>query len=138
MISILIGTIAGQERDGRYVVECGGVGYLVTTCKRDDLHKLAHGRGVTLYVRQVWSETAGPSLYGWLGELDRYFFDRLCKVEGMGPGRAAKVVDVFDLDGIKGAAEVLTPKKVALRIDGVGPALATKIVDAFRPLVVTV
>jgi len=49
MISMLIGTVAGQERDrgakvGALVVNCNGVGYSVFVGKRDRKHVEKHGK----------------------------------------------------------------------------------------------
>lgn len=132
MISMLIGTVAGQERDDRLVVDCNGVGYSVAVGKRDRKAVQVYGKRVTIYARQVWSESMGPALFGWLSERDRAFFDRVVKVEGFGPGRAAKVVDALDEDDLRAAIE--TPdaaKTIAKRVDGIGVFLAARLVTTF-------
>lgn len=130
MISMLIGTVAGQERDGRLVVSCAGVGYSVMIGKRNAKAVEVHGKAVCVYVRQTWSETAGPALHGWLDEADRALFDRLCKVENIGPSRAAKIVDVLDTASLQVFVKS-DAKKLSTYVEGLGPVGAKKIIEAW-------
>lgn len=132
MISLLIGTVAGQERDDRLVVNCGGVGYAVHVGKRDRKAIEVHGRAVTIYARQVWSETLGPTLFGWVTERDRNFFDRILKVDGIGPKRAAALVDAFDVDDFDSLIGTTDVKAIAKRLDGVGPKTVEKLKAEWR------
>jgi Holliday junction DNA helicase RuvA len=127
MISMLIGTIAGQERDDRLVVNCNGVGYSVAIGKRDRKACEQHGKLVHVYCRQTWAENGASALFGWLTESDRALFDTLLHLDGVGPGRAAKIVDVVDEDELR-ALCAQGVKAVSKRIDGVGPKLAASLV----------
>ncbi len=132
MISMLIGKICGQERkDSDVVVDCNGVGYTVKIGKRDASHVAVHGKPVTLYCRQVWSEAQGPSLFGWLNEVDREFFDQLRKIQGVGPGVAAKIVGCIDLEDFNTLLDS-PPKVIAKRLDGVGEVLAKRLVEEWK------
>lgn len=125
---MLIGTIAGQERDDRLVVACAGVGYSVTVGKRDRKHVEVPNKAVTIYARQTWDEANGPQLFGWLNERDRALFDRLVKVQGVGPKGASRVVDVFDIDDLL----VTSAAEIARRCDGIGKVLAFRIAEALE------
>lgn len=127
MISMLIGTIAGQERDDRLVVDCSGVGYSVAIGKRDRKACEVHGKRVHIHCRQVWHEATGPALFGWLSERDRAFFDDLVRLEGIGPARAAAIVDAVDVDDLTALCEQ-GAKAVSKRLDNVGPKLAERLV----------
>lgn len=127
MISLLVGTVAGQERDDRLVVACGGVGYSVHVGKRDRKAVEVYGKAVTVYARQVWNEALGPSLFGWLNERDRDFFDRLLKVDGIGPKRAVALVDAFDVDDFNEIITTGDTRVIAKCLDGVGAKTIEKL-----------
>jgi Holliday junction DNA helicase RuvA len=136
MISMLFGTIAGQERDtvthrgtvaGAVVVNCGGVGYGVRLGPKD-ASTVKHGKSVTVFCRQVFRENDLPLLFGWFNERDRALFDSLLKINGCGPVTACNVVDVFDVDELRAA----DPAAIARRVDGVGKVMAQRIYDAVK------
>lgn len=136
MISMLIGTIAGQERDtvthrgtiaGAVVINCCGVGYGVRLGPKD-AKAVAHGKSVTVFCRQVWRENDLPLLFGWFNERDRALFDQLLKINGCGPVTSCNVVDVFDIDELRAA----DPAAIARRVDGVGKVMAQRIFEAVK------
>lgn len=132
MISILIGTVAGQERDtgrtpGAVVVNCGGVGYAVVMGARDLKHVTAN-KPVTIFTRQVWREEKMPLLLGWFHEGARALFDVLLTINGIGPLTAANIAGIYDLDEIRAA----TAADIAKRVDGVGKTLAARVVEAVK------
>jgi len=132
MISMLIGTIAGQERDDRLVVNCNGVGYSVAIGKRDRAACEQYGKLVHVYCRQTWAEATGPALFGWLSERDRALFDALLKVDNVGPVIAARVVDVVDEDELR-ALCAQGADAVKKRLHGVGPKTAPRLVAKWGP-----
>jgi len=132
VISMLIGTVAGQERDNRLVVNCGGVGYSVHVGKRDRKAVEVHAKAVIVYTRQVWAEALGPSLFGWLSERDRDLFDRLLRVDGIGPSRAAAIVDTVDVDDLDALIVSGDLKTIVKRIDGIGPKIAARLVEKWK------
>lgn len=121
MLSMIIGTVCGQERNGDLVVSAGGVGYSVRVPRRTLDAVGVYGKSVTLYCRQVWSESLGPSLYGWVDEEDRHTFDMLLTIDGVGPVMAARIVGA-GLD-----IEKVTEKDLT-KIDGVGKIIAGRVV----------
>lgn len=129
---MLIGTIAGQERDDRLVINCNGVGYSVAIGKRDRKACEVYGKQVHVYVRQTWDEANGPSLFGWLSPADRALFDALLKVENVGPVIAARVVDVVGEDELR-ALCAQGPAAVSKRLHGVGPKTAPRLVAKWGP-----
>ena len=120
MISMIIGTVCGQERNGDIVVNASGVGYSVRTSRKVLDAVGVYGRTVTLYCRQVWSEALGPSLYGWTDEMDRHTFDLLLTIDGVGPVMASRIVGGVD------HLDVATEKDL-MKIDGVGKIIAGRV-----------
>lgn len=132
MISLLVGTIYGTTLDtGDLTLLVGGVGYHVRVSDRD--RRVLHTRteeNITVHVRTVVTENS-ISLYGFLVERDRSVFDRLCKVDKIGPSKALGVLSVIDGETVlaivkrKAAAELV-------KLPGVGLKTADKIIEEMK------
>lgn len=81
MISKLRGSWRGDH------IDVGGVGYEVEL-----LHDTAPGVEVDVYIRSVWRETTGATLYGFASAAERETFDEMCKVGRVGPNAAMNVL----------------------------------------------
>lgn len=90
----MIGRLRGVlgERDGnQIIVDCGGVGYLVT-CSGFTLAALpAEGEPVTLLVFTHAQENK-IALYGFLTVAERELFDHLITVKNVGPASAMAIL----------------------------------------------
>jgi len=126
MIGRLRGMLAEVEVD-HCVIDCAGVGYVVT-CGARTLQRLpAPGDEAILHIESSWSAENGPRLYGFLTRDERRAFTTLTAIQGVGPKAALSVLDV--LPPAELAAAVARDDKAAVaRANGVGPKLALRIV----------
>lgn len=130
MIGRLRGVLAEVE-EGHCLIDCAGVGYVVT-CGARTLGRLpAPGDEATLHVHSQWSEDAGPRLYGFLTRDERRAFTIMLAIQGVGPKAALSVLDV--LPPVELAGAVAREDKAAIgRANGVGPKLALRIVTELK------
>jgi len=130
MIGRLRGVLAEVEQD-HCLIDCVGVGYVVS-CGARTLQRLpAPGDEAILHVHSQWSEDAGPRLYGFLTRDERRAFTTLLAIQGVGPKAALGVLDV--LPPAELASAVARDDKAAVgRANGVGPKLALRIVTELK------
>ncbi|MGV9005611.1 MAG: Holliday junction branch migration protein RuvA [Brevundimonas sp.] len=126
MIGRLRGMLAEVEAD-HCLIDCAGVGYVVT-CGARTLQRLpAPGDEAILHIESSWSAENGPRLYGFLTRDERRAFTTLTGIQGVGPKAALSVLDV--LPPAELASAVAREDKAAVaRANGVGPKLALRIV----------
>ena len=130
MIGRLHGTVVEVE-EGHCLIDCGGVGYLVT-CGARTLGRLpAPGDDATLHIEHQWSQEQGPRLYGFLGRDERRAFTILIAIQGVGPKAALAVLDVLTPGELAGAA-AREDKAAVARANGVGPKLAVRIITELK------
>lgn len=130
MIGRLRGVLAEVEPD-HCLIDCAGVGYVVT-CGTRTLQRLpAPGDEALLHVESSWSAENGPRLYGFLTRDERRAFTTLTGIQGVGPKAALAVLDVLPPADL--AAAVAREDKAAVaRANGVGPKLALRIVTELK------
>ena len=130
MIGRLHGTVVEVE-EGHCLIDCGGVGYVVT-CGARTLGRLpAPGDDATLHIEHQWSQEQGPRLYGFLGRDERRAFTTLIAIQGVGPKAALSVLDVLTPGDLAGAV-AREDKAAVARANGVGPKLAVRIVTELK------
>ncbi|MGA0546867.1 Holliday junction branch migration protein RuvA [Brevundimonas sp. VNH65] len=130
MIGRLRGVLAEVE-EGHCLIDCGGVGYVVT-CGARTLQRLpAPGCEATLHIESAWSAENGPRLYGFLGRDERRAFTTLTGIQGVGPKAALSVLDVLPPAELAGAV-AREDKAAVARANGVGPKLAVRIVTELK------
>ncbi len=130
MIGRLRGVLA-EVGENECLIDCAGVGYVVT-CGARTLQRLpAPGDEATLHVESQWSQDNGPRLYGFLTRDERRAFTLLLAIQGVGPKAALSVLDVLPPGELAGA--VAREDKAAVgRANGVGPKLALRIVTELK------
>lgn len=128
MISYLSGTHGGMESDGAITAVVNGVGYRVVVNDRDReiINKRGNGGEIVLYCRTTASENE-IIVYGFLAELDRRAFDRLQKVDGVGPSTALRILSVMGF-GLLDETVASKDVKEMCKIPGVGKKTAEKII----------
>lgn len=119
-IGTMIVRLSGIWR-GTYL-DVNGVGYDVET-----LNPPRAGEGSELYIRSVWREGSGYSLYGFQTEAERGCFDAMCKVARVGPAAAMSVLRTHGL-GRTVASIVAKDPGMLNKTPGVGKKTAELIV----------
>ncbi len=125
MIAHVKGRLASKGAD-RVVVETpGGVGYEVVVPLGVMERLPATGAEITLATELVVRED-GWSLYGFLDEAERKFFQRLISVSGVGPRIGIAVLSTL---GVERGARALREKNIALlsSVNGIGRKTAERL-----------
>jgi Holliday junction DNA helicase RuvA len=129
VIGRLVGDVVEVEQ-AHALIDVGGVGYVVRMGARA-LDRLAPGHSAVVQVESRWSESEGPTLYGFLTREERHVFTLLTTIQGVGPKAALSVLDVLPPGDLAGA--VAREDKAAVgRANGVGPKLALRIVTELK------
>ena len=129
MIGRLRGEVAEIEADSA-LIDVAGVGYVVRMGGRA-LERLPVGEFAVVHVEHRWSESDGPTLYGFLRADERAAFRALTAIQGVGPKAALSVLDVLP-PGDLAAAVAREDKASVGRANGVGPKLALRIVTELK------
>lgn len=129
MIGRLRGEVAEVEADAA-LIDVAGVGYVVRMGARA-LERLPVGDLAVVHVEHRWTESDGPTLYGFLRADERGAFRALTAIQGVGPKAALAVLDVLP-PGDLAAAVAREDKASVGRANGVGPKLALRIVTELK------
>ena len=125
MIAHIRGTLAAKSVDRVVVTTPGGVGYEVVVPLGVMERLPAPGTEVTLATELVVRED-GWSLYGFLEESERRFFQRLTSVQGVGPRIGIALLSTL---GVERGARALREKNIALlsSVNGIGRKTAERL-----------
>jgi len=125
VIAFVRGRLAAKFADRVVIETAGGVGYELTVPLGVMERLPAAGTEVTLATELVVRED-GWSLYGFLGESERRFFQRLTSVSGVGPKIAVAVMSAL---GVERGARAVREKNIALlsSVNGIGKKTAERL-----------
>ena len=123
MIGMLSGTVL-LSGIGEAIIDCGGVGYLVS-CSSRTLAALSEGQTAVLHIETHVREQS-ITLFGFTSDEERAWFVRLQTVQGLGPKAAMAILDIMTPGQILSAAS-LEDKAAFSAASGVGPKLAGRI-----------
>jgi Holliday junction DNA helicase RuvA len=125
VIAYVRGRLAAKSADRVVVETAGGVGYEVTVPLGVMERLPGAGTEVTLATELVVRED-GWSLYGFLDESERRFFQRLTSVSGVGPKLAVAVMSAL---GVERGARAVREKNIALlsSVSGIGKKTAERL-----------
>ena len=125
MIAFVRGRLAAKSADRVVVETAGGVGYEIVVPLGVMERLPAQGSEVTLATELVVRED-GWSLYGFLDEAERRFFQRLTSVSGVGPKIGIAVLSAL---GVERGARALREKNIALlsSVSGIGKKTAERL-----------
>ncbi len=125
MIAYVRGRLTAKSADRVVVETAGGVGYEVTVPLGVMERLPGAGAEVTLATELVVRED-GWSLYGFLDEGERRFFQRLTSVSGVGPKLAVAVMSAL---GVERGARAVREKNIALlsSVSGIGKKTAERL-----------
>lgn len=101
MISYLIGKIHEKSKDSVTVLTIGGVGYAVRM-PAFRITELLKDAEVTLHIYTRVTENA-IDLFGFQSVSERFFFELLLTVKGVGPKSAMNILALGSIDQIKDA-----------------------------------
>ncbi len=125
MIYCLTGKIVEKSLDSA-VIDCGGVGYLVSVPASTSAALAAVGQNTTVYTVMHTSEN-DISLYGFSDTETRSMFIMLTSVSGVGPKAGLAIVSALKCSQIVMAISA-GDHKTFTAANGVGPKLAQRIV----------
>jgi holliday junction DNA helicase RuvA len=125
VIAHLRGRLAAKSADRVVVETAGGVGYEVVVPLGVMERLPPPGAEVTLSTELVVRED-GWSLYGFLEEPERRFFQRLTTVSGVGPKLAVAVMSAL---GVQRGARAMKEKNIGLlsSVSGIGKKTAERL-----------
>jgi holliday junction DNA helicase RuvA len=125
VIAHLRGRLAAKSADRVVVETAGGLGYEVMVPLGVMERLPAPGAEVTLNTELVVRED-GWSLYGFLEESERRFFQRLTTVSGVGPKLAVAVLSAL---GVQRGARAMKEKNIGLlsSVSGIGKKTAERL-----------
>jgi len=125
VIAYVRGRLAAKSADRVVVETAGGVGYEITVPLGVMERLPGTGTEVTLATELVVRED-GWSLYGFLDESERRFFQRLTSVSGVGPKLAVAVMSAL---GVERGARAVREKNIALlsSVSGIGKKTAERL-----------
>lgn len=135
MYYYLSGKLAHLEPD-RAVIDCGGVGYLVSITRKTYDNLAAGGAfnasgnttgaAVKLYTHYVVREDAAE-LYGFFTDHERGIFKMLIAISGVGPKAALAILSVLSVDAFIAAVASQDAKAIS-SAQGIGLKTAQKII----------
>jgi Holliday junction DNA helicase RuvA len=127
VIAFVRGRLTAKSADRVVVETAGGVGYELTVPLgvMERLPPPGAGTEITLATELVVRED-GWSLYGFLDESERRFFQRLTSVSGVGPKIAVAVMSAL---GVERGARAVREKNIALlsSVTGIGKKTAERL-----------
>jgi len=127
VIAFVRGRLTAKSADRVVVETAGGVGYELTVPLgvMERLPPPGAGTEITLATELVVRED-GWSLYGFLDESERRFFQRLTSVSGVGPKIAVAVMSAL---GVERGARAVREKNIALlsSVNGIGKKTAERL-----------
>ncbi len=129
MIERLSGTLI-KKNSNEAVIDCGGVGYLVSISLNTSDALPPEGEKAVLLTILVHREDA-MQLFGFSDEAERSAFRLLTQINGIGPKIALSVLSSLDLAELR--HHVLTNNVVAIKkIPGIGQKSAERLVLELR------
>lgn len=131
MYEFIDGHFIGRDPEGHmtFFNSRNGIGYQILTLSRDwrDIDETTGE--IRVYIRAVFNESTGYTLYGFQNPIDRRAFDVIRRAQGVGGKLAMAVLSQLTV-GDLAAATVDTFKSVK----GVGPKVASKIIPELSSL----
>ncbi|MDR2794687.1 MAG: Holliday junction branch migration protein RuvA [Holosporaceae bacterium] len=132
MITHLKGTVE-KISDNSIVIDVNGVGYAVI-CSARTVAEAKKGGPILVFTLLNVREDAW-TLFGFISEKERLWFNMLTSVQGVGGKVAIALLSTLGDDDLYNAF-LSQDKNMLTRADGVGPKLATRIISELKDKVV--
>jgi Holliday junction DNA helicase RuvA len=126
MYDFLRGVVITVDMADRMSFEVNGVGYLLRVSKRTRAAIPLDGKSAIVHVRLVVRDD-DLILFGFYDIAERFCFDLLTSVQGVGPSMAMGVLSALSPDELRAALVSKDAKKLA-EIKGVGPKSSERII----------
>ena len=133
MISYLKGSVE-EVAENLVILDVNGVGYSLICSSRTIGEAKEHGGIVKLYTVLNVREDAW-TLFGFYSEKEKFWFNKLNSVQGVGGKVAISILSALSEDDIYNAF-LTEDKTMFTRADGVGAKLATRIISELKDKVV--
>ncbi|MDR3186940.1 MAG: Holliday junction branch migration protein RuvA [Holosporaceae bacterium] len=133
MITHLNGSIE-KIAENSIVVDVNGVGYGVTCSARTINEARSHSGLIHIFTAMSIREDSW-TLYGFITEQERFWFNTLISVQGVGGKVAIAILSALSDDDIYNAF-LNGDRTIFSRADGVGPKLATRIITELKDKIV--
>jgi len=115
-----------KKNSGRLILDTGNIIYdAIMTSK--DLELLNEGEEALVYIREDVKEGEPVELIGFLNEEERYLYDVLTSVNGIGKKNALRIMEVIDLQNFSSAVETKDIKFLS-SLPGIGQKTAERII----------
>jgi Holliday junction DNA helicase RuvA len=119
-----------MKSDRFVVVETGGLGLKLFMCGKSVAALPAQGAHVKIFSYLNVKED-GMDLYGFNSEEERFYFELLISVSGVGPKSALSILDVASIDELSAAIKEDRPDLLT-RASGIGQKTAERIIIELR------
>lgn len=133
MISYLKGSVE-EVAENLIILDVNGVGYSLICSSRTISEAKEHGGVVKLHTVLNVREDAW-TLFGFYSDKERFWFNKLNSVQGVGGKVAISILSALSEDDIYNAF-LTEDKNMFTRADGVGAKLATRIISELKDKVV--
>jgi Holliday junction DNA helicase RuvA len=130
----MIGKLKGKIDsifDDKLILDVAGVGYnIYSSSKTINFLRDKKGQEVVLLIETIVREDH-IHLYGFLSDIEKIWFNELCKVSGVGNRVALKILGSLSIEDIVLALNS-GDKVLFSKVPGIGPKLALRIVSELK------
>ena len=131
---IMIGKLKGRIDsifDDKLILDIGGVGYnIYASLKTINFLRDKKDQEIVVLIETIVREDH-IHLYGFLSEIEKIWFNELCKVSGVGNRVALKILGSLSIEDIVLALNS-GDKAMFSKVPGIGPKLALRIVSELK------
>lgn len=125
MFAMLTGNIIHIDEETA-IIDCAGVGYLIHA-SQSTISQLSIGEATRLWVETKVRENE-IALYGFLSQEEKYWFNLLISVQGVGAKAALSILSVLTPE--QALFAITSGDKASItRANGIGPKIATRIIS---------
>ena len=107
------------------IIDVNGVGYRVF-CSSKTLSSINVGDELSLFIQTVVKEDS-ITLFGFLNDFDKNWFEILCKINGIGSKMALKIMGTLTVNEMLSAIDT-EDTKMFCRAPGIGQKIASRII----------
>lgn len=133
MISYLKGIIE-KISDNSVIIEVNGVGYNVI-CSSRTISAASNISGIVCLFTELIMREDSWTIYGFISEREKFWFNTLTSVQGVGGKAAVSILSALSDDDIYNAF-LSDDKNLFTRADGIGAKLATRITSELKDKIV--